>query len=243
MRLTARAANRGLFPLLDGGHCVAGKRADVLVIGGGIVGCAVARELAGRGLAVEVLEKEDDLARHASGRNSGVLHSGVFNRPGTIKAEMTRRGLPEIVAYCRERGVPHRNTGKVIAADGTGDLAPLERLKTQGEENGLDGLEVRPAERMAEAEPRALPRPHLFVPQAGVVDSVALVRALAEDARKRGAVFRLGTRVIEVERRGAAFSVATDRGEAVAPRLVNAAGLHADEVAWQLGAAGEFVIV
>jgi L-2-hydroxyglutarate oxidase LhgO len=213
------------------------------VIGGGIVGCAVARELAGRGLEVAVLEKEDELARHASGRNSGVLHSGVFNRAGTLKAEMTRRGLPEMIDYCRARGVPHKITGKVVTAGDDGDLAPLERLRKQGEANGLAGLEVRPPERIGESEAHAAPRPHLFVPQTGVVDSVALVRAIAKDASSRGAVFHMGTRVIEVERRDGGIAVATDRGEFTAPQLVNAAGLHADEVAWQLGAADEFVIV
>jgi L-2-hydroxyglutarate oxidase LhgO len=222
---------------------MASREWDVVVIGGGIVGCAAARELAKRGRRVAVLEKEGDLARHASGRNSGVLHSGVFNRPGTVKAAMTARGLPQMLEYCRQHGVPVAVTGKVIAAGSAADADALEKLRAQGVANGLSGLELCPPEQMAAREPEAAPRLHLVVPQAGVVDSVALVRAIAHDAEGSGASFMTGTRVVAVAREREAFVVATDRGEFRAPRMVNAAGLHADAIAWQLGAAEEYVVV
>jgi len=217
--------------------------ADALVVGGGVVGVAVARALAAKGLAVTLLEKEGGLARHASGRNSGVLHSGVFNRPGTLKAQMTREGLPQVLEFCRRRGVPHGVTGKVVCAGDRGDLEPLQKLEAQARANGLEGVEVREAARMGESEPHAAPRPHLFVPQAGVVDAPALVEALAEEAREKGAEFKTSTRAIWLTREKGAFVASTDRGEVRAERLVNAAGLHADELAWQLGAGAEYVVV
>lgn len=213
------------------------------MIGGGIVGCAVARALALRGHRVAVVEKEAALARHASGRNSGVLHSGVFNRPGTLKADMTRRGLPEVLAFCRARGVPHKVTGKAVCAGDDGALGPLERLRAQGAENGLAGVEVRDGARIAEVEPQAALRAHLWVPQAAIVDAVALVHAIAAEAKEHGASFHTSTRAIAVSEEADGFVASCDRGDLRAPLLVNAAGLHADEIAWQLGAAAEYVIV
>ncbi len=217
--------------------------ADVLVLGGGVVGVAVARALSLKGLKVTVLEKEEGLARHASGRNSGVLHSGVFNRPGTLKAEMTSNGLPQVLAFCQARGVPHRVTGKVVCAADDGDPEPLHKLEAQAKANGLHGVEVREAARMGEREMQAAPRGHLFVPQTGIVDAPALVEALAREACEKGAAFRTSTRAVSVSREGEGFVAATDRGDVRGRRLVNAAGLHADTIAFQLGAGGQYLIV
>lgn len=229
----------------EGAHATAvpAEAVDVLVIGGGVVGVAVARSLGLNGLKVTVLEKEEGLARHASGRNSGVLHSGVFNRPGTLKAQMTREGLPRVLEFCRRRVVPHAVTGKVVCAGDDGDLEPLGRLEAQAKANGLEGVEVRGAERMAEVEPQAAARPHLFVPQAGIVDSQALVEALAQEAREAGVLFKTSTRAVWVERERGGFLASTDRGDVAATRLVNAAGVHADQVAFQLGAGAKYLIV
>lgn len=243
MRLTSREAGGGLFGVGRAPLPVGGSDADALVIGGGIVGCAVARALALRGRRVAVIEKEEALARHASGRNSGILHSGVFNRPGTLKAEMTRRGLPEVLAFCRARGVPHKVTGKAVCAGDDGALGPLERLRAQGVANGLEGVEVREGVRLAEVEPHAAPRAHLWVPQAGIVDAVGLVQGIAAEAKEHGAVFHTSTRAIAVAEEAGGFLASCDRQDLRAPLLVNAAGLHADEIAWQLGAAADYLIV
>lgn len=216
---------------------------DVAVIGGGIVGASVARELARRSGRVLVLEKESDLGLHASGRNSGVLHSGVFNTPGTRRSSQTRESLPRIKRYCADRGVPYRETGKVISARTEPEIGNLERLCRNAEGNGIDPIEVQDAARLSLYEPYAVPYPFLFVPEAGIVDSRALVRSFMQDASVNGARFETNAHVRGVVARRTGFLIRTDTATYKAQRLVNAAGLHADRIAWQLGMAEGFVIV
>lgn len=209
---------------------------DVLVIGGGIVGLATARALlaAQPGRRVLVAEKERDVARHQSGRNSGVIHSGIYYRPGSLKASMCRAGSRSIEAYARDHGVDVAITGKLIAATSTDELAGLQALESRGMEHGLDVRLMSPSE-AAEHEPHLRCVAALRVAETGIVDYVALCHHLANDVVEAGGEVRTSTRVLDVQRIGAGHRIRTSTGDICADTVVNCAGLYSDLVA---GAAG-----
>ncbi|MGW2337265.1 L-2-hydroxyglutarate oxidase [Streptomyces sp. NPDC001685] len=204
---------------------------DVLVVGGGIVGLATAYAVtrAASGTRVTVLEKEPGPARHQTGRNSGVIHSGVYYRPGSLKARYAVGGAAEMVKFCAEYGVAHAVTGKLIVATGREELPRLHALAQRGRENGIAVRELGAAQ-IAEYEPEVEGLAALHVPTTGVCDFAGVARRLAEAS---GAEIRYGARVERVERRPSlGVAVRTTRGDVVRGRvLVNCAGLHCDEVA------------
>ncbi|MFJ7018032.1 L-2-hydroxyglutarate oxidase [Streptomyces sp. NPDC101117] len=204
---------------------------DVLVVGGGIVGLATAYAVtrAAPGTRVTVLEKEPGPARHQTGRNSGVIHSGVYYRPGSLKARYAVGGAAEMVKFCAEYGVAHAVTGKLIVATGREELPRLHALAQRGRENGIAVRELGAAQ-IAEYEPEVEGLAALHVPTTGVCDFAGVARRLAEAS---GAEIRYGARVERVERRPSlGVAVRTTRGDVVRGRvLVNCAGLHCDEVA------------
>ncbi|MFD7393072.1 L-2-hydroxyglutarate oxidase [Streptomyces sp. NPDC059852] len=204
---------------------------DVLVVGGGIVGLATAYAVtrAAPGTRVTVLEKEPGPARHQTGRNSGVIHSGVYYRPGSLKARYAVGGAAEMVKFCAEYGVAHAVTGKLIVATGREELPRLHALAQRGRENGIAVRELGAAQ-IAEHEPEVRGLAALHVPTTGVCDFAGVARRLAEAS---GAEIRYGARVERVDRRPSrGVAVRTARGDVVRGRvLVNCAGLHCDEVA------------
>ncbi|MEU6545781.1 L-2-hydroxyglutarate oxidase [Streptomyces sp. NPDC046859] len=204
---------------------------DVLVVGGGIVGLATAYAVtrAAPGTRVTVLEKEPGPARHQTGRNSGVIHSGVYYRPGSLKARYAVGGAAEMVKFCAEYGVAHAVTGKLIVATGREELPRLHALAQRGRENGIAVRELGAAQ-IAEHEPEVAGLAALHVPTTGVCDFAEVARRLAEAS---GAEIRYGARVERVDRRPSlGVAVRTARGDVVRGRvLVNCAGLHCDEVA------------
>ncbi|MFE7893493.1 L-2-hydroxyglutarate oxidase [Streptomyces sp. NPDC057412] len=204
---------------------------DVLVVGGGIVGLATAYAVtrAAPGTRVTVLEKEPGPARHQTGRNSGVIHSGVYYRPGSLKARYAVGGAAEMVKFCAEYGVAHAVTGKLIVATGREELPRLHALAQRGRENGIAVRELGAAQ-IAEHEPEVRGLAALHVPTTGVCDFAGVARRLAEAS---GAEIRYGARVERVDRRPSlGVAVRTTRGDVVRGRvLVNCAGLHCDEVA------------
>ncbi|MFE5191003.1 L-2-hydroxyglutarate oxidase [Streptomyces sp. NPDC056628] len=204
---------------------------DVLVVGGGIVGLATAYAVtrAAPGTRVIVLEKEPGPARHQTGRNSGVIHSGVYYRPGSLKARYAVGGAAEMVKFCAEYGVAHAVTGKLIVATGREELPRLHALAQRGRENGIAVRELGAAQ-IAEHEPEVRGLAALHVPTTGVCDFAEVARRLAEAS---GAEIRYGARVERVDRRPSlGVAVRTARGDVVRGRvLVNCAGLHCDEVA------------
>ncbi|MFF0715484.1 L-2-hydroxyglutarate oxidase [Streptomyces bauhiniae] len=204
---------------------------DVLVVGGGIVGLSTAYALtrAAPGTRVTVLEKEPGPARHQTGRNSGVVHSGIYYRPGSLKARYAVRGAAEMIKFCAEYGIDHSVTGKLIVATDRAELPRLHALVQRGRENGIPVRELGAAQ-IAEYEPEVRGLAAIHVGTTGVCDFTAVARQLA---RASGAEIRYGSRVVRVDRRPArGVAVLTSAGQVVRARvLVNCAGLYCDELA------------
>ncbi|WP_308402633.1 L-2-hydroxyglutarate oxidase [Streptomyces sp. AC550_RSS872] len=216
---------------------------DVLVIGGGIVGLSTAYAItrAAPGTRVTVLEKEPGPARHQTGRNSGVIHSGIYYRPGSLKARYAVRGAAEMVKFCAEYGIAHAVTGKLIVATERAELPRLHALVQRGRENGIPVRELGVAQ-IAEYEPEVQGLAAIHVGTTGVCDFVGVARQLAEAS---GAEIRYGAEVERVDRRAErGVAVRTTRGDVVRGRvLVNCAGLYCDEVARMTGDEPEVRIV
>jgi L-2-hydroxyglutarate oxidase len=208
---------------------------DVLVIGGGIVGLSTAYAItrAAPGTRVTVLEKEPGPARHQTGRNSGVIHSGIYYRPGSLKARYAVRGAAEMVKFCAEYGIDHAVTGKLIVATEREELPRLHALVQRGRENGIPVRELGPAQ-ITEYEPEVRGLAAIHVGSTGVCDFAGVARQLAEAS---GAEIRYGAQVVQVDRRPAlGVAVRTARGDVVRGRvLVNCAGLRCDEIARMTG--------
>lgn len=200
------------------------------VVGGGILGLAVARELAGRGHRVTVLEKEDGWARHQTGRNSGVIHAGLYYKPGSLKAKLCTAGAASMVAFAREHGVPVQVCGKLVVAVDESEVPRLHALAARAEANGVPASLVS-AEQARELEPEVSCVAGLHVRSTGIVDYVAVAGALVRLLSEGGADLRLGTEVMGVHATNGAVRVDTSAGEVTADALVNCAGLHCDRVA------------
>jgi L-2-hydroxyglutarate oxidase len=212
---------------------------DVAIIGGGIVGLAAARAvLERRKLALVVLEAEPALARHQSSHNSGVIHSGLYYAPGSLKARLCVEGRKVLESFCRARGVPFETCGKLVVATRTPERARLAALHERGEANGLRGLR-----RLEPAEFRAI-EPHvggieaLHVPETGIVDFARVTEALAEDVRERGGTILTGARVTGVRGGGGPrppFELETALGTQRCRALVACCGVQSDRVARAFG--------
>jgi L-2-hydroxyglutarate oxidase len=209
---------------------VAKKRYEIGVIGGGIVGMATAMEL-GRRCSLVVLEAEDHLAAHQTGNNSGVIHSGLYYRPGSLKARNCVAGREALYRFCERHGVAHERCGKVVVATGDEELPRLAALEERGRANGLEGIRRLTAAQIADHEPHARGVAGLHVPQTGIVDYVAVTTAFAEEVRKGGGEIVLSARVRGVKRRGWEQVLETTAGEFTVRGLINCAGLQCDRVA------------
>lgn len=219
------------------------NRADFLIIGGGIIGVAVAGELARRhpGARITLIDKEESLGRHASGRNSGVLHAGFYYTENSLKARFCRDGNREWTDYCRERGLPLHPSGKVVVAGSEEQLPALEELFQRGRRNGIRVEEIDEAQ-LRHLEPRARTRHKaLFSPTTATVAPLELLASLAAEVRGRGVELRTGVAYRGVAERGG--RVLTSAGEWSVGYVVNAAGLHADQVAHDFGFGHRYVIL
>jgi len=206
-------------------------RYDVAVIGGGVVGCAVLRELSRYDLDLLLLEKEPDLAEGITKGNSGVIHAG-FNVPtGTLKAKSNVDGLYRTYRLARELGVPHRKTGKLVVALDESDRPRLEELKAQGDRNGVPGLEIVDKSAIRALAPNVRGRWALSSPHTGIISPYEFTLALAACALANGARILAGTPLAGVEAGPDGYLLATPRGSFAARWVVNCAGLHADDVA------------
>lgn len=209
---------------------------DVAVVGGGIVGLATAVAVGERrpGARVVVVEKEPGWAAHQTGHNSGVIHSGIYYRPGSLKARFSREGNRSMVEFCRANDIPHDVCGKVIVATEADELAPLDALHERGVANGLDVRRLAPDE-ITEIEPHVRGVAGLHVRSTGIVDFTAVCRAYAAIVEGRGGELKLRTEVLSIHPSAAGYRLETDQGTVEARQIVNCAGLHSDRVARRAG--------
>lgn len=217
---------------------------DYLIIGGGIVGLAVAHAILNKdpGARLALLEKENDWARHQTGRNSGVIHSGIYYKPGSLKAALCREGNRQLLEFCDAHGVRYELCGKVIVATKTSEIPLLENLYARGIANGLAIQRLSTGE-VHEIEPHVTCLAGLRVPSTGIVDYTQICRKLASLIQERGGELRLGAEVKKIRVSGGSALAETDREEFEASWIVNCAGLHSDRVAKLAGAKPEAQIV
>jgi len=217
----------------------------VLIVGGGIVGLATAYRLTERfpGAQVCLLEKEAGVGRHQTGHNSGVLHCGLYYKPGSVKARLAVGGIRQMVEFCREFEIPHDVCGKLVVAVDDAEVARLRNLHERGIANGLEGLRWLSREEMREIEPHVGGVAALRVPQEGIVDYPRVCEVLASRLESRGARVVTGARVEAIRRDGSGWRAVSTAGEFPADFLITCAGLHADRVAALSGEAREARIV
>jgi L-2-hydroxyglutarate oxidase len=209
---------------------------DVAVIGGGIVGLATARALARRGSnSVLVLEAEDRLAAHQTGNNSGVIHSGLYYKPGSLKARNCTQGREALYRFCEEQGIAHERCGKIVVATDELELPRLEQLEQRGRENGLVGIERLNTERLREYEPHVAAVGGLLVPETGIVNYTQVAEAYARQLRERDAEIITAARVTGVEVRSDGFVLQTEKGAFESRFLINCGGLQSDRIAHMCG--------
>jgi L-2-hydroxyglutarate oxidase len=218
---------------------------DVAVIGGGIVGTATAMALLERfpGLDVCVLEKEDRLAAHQTGHNSGVIHSGLYYKPGSLKALTCTSGREALYKFCAEHTIPHERCGKIVVATGEAEMPALDILEQRGRENGLEGIERLDGAGLRRYEPCAAGIAGLFVPQTGIVDYTAVTEAYADVIRSLGGKVQTGCRVGRVTRQQTGIVLNTSQGDLTCRFLINCAGLQCDRLARLCGTATDVHII
>jgi L-2-hydroxyglutarate oxidase LhgO len=211
---------------------------DVAVIGAGIVGLAVARELLRRraSLRLVVLEKEERIAAHQSSHNSGVIHSGLYYAPGSLKARACVAGAARLIRYCEENGIPYRLCGKVVVATSPDEIPRLEELYRRGLANGVAGLRLVGPEELRELEPHVAGIRALWSPNTGIVDFAAVAHAYARDVQQHGGEIRTRHEVIGIRRGTASTLVETTGGDVETRVLVSCAGLYSDRIARMTGA-------
>lgn len=211
---------------------------SITVIGGGAVGLASAFRILERWpeARLTLLEKEDRVAAHQTGNNSGVMHCGLAYRPGSYKARLAVRGIRQLIAFCQEHGIRHDVCGKLVVASREDQVPRLRDLLERGTANGLRGLEILPPERIREFEPHAAGVAALRVPEEGITDYPGVCRTLARLIEARGGRVVLRARVRRLERRGGEWIAETTQGDFVSDFLVACAGLQADRLARMAGA-------
>ena len=221
------------------------SRRDVVIVGGGIVGLAVALEITKRlpRLRPLLLEKEDRVGRHQSGHNSGVIHSGVYYKPGSQKAQLCVEGARAMIDFCREHDIPHQVCGKVIVATQSEELSRLEELRRRGEANGLTGLQLIGPEQLREIEPYASGLRALVVPSTGITDYAAVCEKYAEMIRAQGGTILTSTAVTGLRNRTDEVVVETSGPAFSAAYLINCAGLFSDRIAHMAGGRTDVIIV
>ena len=224
---------------------MAERRYDVVVVGGGIVGLATARDLLLRrpGLRLAVLEKEPEIGRHQTGHNSGVIHSGLYYAPGSLKARLCVEGCHATYRYCDERGIPYDKCGKVVVATDESELPRLEELYRRGTANGVPGLEMIGPERLREIEPHAAGIKAIYSPITGIVDWGRVARSYADEVLEHGGEILTSHEVTAIAQKGGWVLLRTPAGVIPCTFLVTCGGLHSDRLAMMSRAPRDLQIV
>lgn len=213
---------------------------DLAIIGGGILGLATGLKIleAHPAARLLILEKEPELARHQTGHNSGVIHSGLYYKPGSLKAQGCVAGREALIAFCEQNSVPYEICGKVVVATAEQELPRLDELYRRGVANGLRGVEIIGPERVKEIEPHTTGIKALYVPETGIIDYTKVAAAYAAKIRSGGGEIRTSTKVMGIAERGGEIALETTSGEERARHLINCCGLQSDMVAKMMGATG-----
>jgi L-2-hydroxyglutarate oxidase len=218
------------------------KSYDYVVLGGGIIGVSIARSLSEKcpGRKIALLEKEKSVGLHASGRNSGVIHSGINQKPGSLKARFCLEGSRRLRDYCRNRSVPMAECGTLVVGRNDKELGVLETLLEMGKSCGVPGLGMLTGDQLRAREPLAAGQAALFSPAGATVESLALLESLAEDARRAGVDFYFEDyKALRIE----PGKIFTKREPIEAGHIVNCAGLYADKIAHQVGIGRNYRII
>ncbi len=218
---------------------------DIAIVGGGIVGLATGRELLARHphLKLIVLEKEDILASHQTGHNSGVIHSGIYYKPGSLKAQLCTEGRKSLWEYCDAKQIPYKNVGKLIVATEESELKNLDELHQRGIANGIQGLEIVDEAGIREREPYCRGIKAIFSPVTGIVDYGIVARSYGEDIKAAGGDVETGREVTGMDRKGGVSILHTKKGDVEAKYVIACGGLMADRLAKMSGASPDPKIV
>jgi L-2-hydroxyglutarate oxidase LhgO len=207
----------------------------VAIIGAGVVGLACARAATKLGWDVIVLEKEDGIGRETSSRNSEVLHAGIYYPAGSLKATLCVHGLEQIYSYCKSKGVPHSQVGKLIVAASDDEIPQLQKILERAHANGARDVRLVDVNEMRELEPAVRGVKALYSPKSGIIDSHSYMRALFVETTDSAATFSFRTRVEGVSFSGSMYKIMVAGGELEAEAVINTAGLYADAIASMLG--------
>ncbi|HEY1680011.1 MAG TPA: L-2-hydroxyglutarate oxidase [Candidatus Tumulicola sp.] len=218
---------------------------DIAIVGGGIVGLATGRELLQRhpGLKLLIREKDDMLAKQQTGHNSGVIHSGIYYKPGSLKAKLCVEGRKALWEYCAKKNIPYKNVGKLIVATEERELANLDDLYQRGIANGIDGLEVIDAAGIAEREPHCRGIKAIFSPVTGIIDYGVVARSYGDDVRVMGGTIETGCEVTGIDRVGGKSIVRSNKGDIEATHVITCGGLQSDRLAQMTGGKADPKIV
>ena len=220
------------------------RTADVAIIGGGIVGIATAMALTSKpGLSIVVLEAEDRLAVHQTGHNGGVIHSGLYYRPGSLKARHCVQGREAMYRFCEKHDIAHERCGKVVIATDPQEIPRLEELHRRGEANGLKGLRRLSSGELREHEPHGAGVAGLLVPDTGIVGFAQIIEVMARPFAEAGGEVRTGSRVVAFHRGRGELVLQTTGGDVSGRYLVNCGGLQSDRIAGMCGVAPDLRIV
>ena len=200
-----------------------------------MVGCALAWVLGRRFRRIIVLKKESAPGLHASGRNSGVVHSGFNPKPGTLKARLCIEGNRRLAEYAQANGVPFRRVGTFVIARSESEAKVIEILRRNGVANGVPGIEIISGDALRKHEPNALGDAALYAPTGAIIDSISFVQSLAESAKKQGAEFLFGCQVNGIREMADHVEISTDTKRISAAFVVNCAGVYADKIAHAMG--------
>jgi (S)-2-hydroxyglutarate dehydrogenase len=210
---------------------------DITIIGGGIIGVATAMQISAKypRYKVGVVDKEDALAMHQSGHNSGVIHSGIYYAPGSLKAQNCVTGVQKLLKFCDENQIKYDLCGKVIVATSEAELPRLDELHRRGTANSVPGLEMIDRDRLLEIEPHSAGIRALWSPKTGIIDYTEVTKAYARHLQEQGGEIVLGAKVESIHAGGDHMHLATTKGDVQTKYLINCAGLYSDAIARMMG--------